>query len=237
MKKYKYILVITSLSLLFCQKVYANCTDYEINHFKEIESKCTVTYDYDKVNNKNIIKYYNPEPQTYEYRIVTDADANANVVIKRIDNYNYEAIGDINATFTIEVIGKSSTCDDVLKTITVNPPQPNGYAEDELCKGIEDFILCQPDYDKTITREEFESRVESYKKTLEKDDDNSSNPNNSNSQDNKNNQEEKKNFLGNIIDYIKNNWLQVLIITIFIILIIVTIIITIISTRKSRRLE
>lgn len=235
MKKYKYLFVISTLSLLFCQKVYAACTDYEKNHFKEIESKYTVTYDYDEVNNQNIIKYYNPEPQTYEYRIVTDADANANVVIKRIDNYNYEAVGNINATFTVEVVGKSSTCDDVLKTITINPPQPNAYAEDELCKGIEDFVLCQSDYDKTITREEFESRVESYKKTLEKD--NSNNYNNNSSQNNKDNQEDKKNFFDNIITYIKNNWLQVIIITIFIILIIVTVVITIISTRKSRRLE
>ena len=52
-KKSKYLMTITILSLIFCNKVYALCSESELNHFKEIESQYKVTYDYDTNNNQN----------------------------------------------------------------------------------------------------------------------------------------------------------------------------------------
>lgn len=237
-KKSKYLITITILSLIFCNKVYASCSEIELNHFKKIESQYKVTYNYDANNNQNIIKIYNPEPSKYEYRIVTNESDNANVVFKRIDNYNYEVTGKIYVEYTIEVVGKTSTCNDVLKTLTITPPPENGYHDDPLCEGIEDFALCQSEYKKPITREEFESRVETYKENLKTENQKPSNSqNNQTSNFDEKNETENNDIINKIIKYGQENLTTVIIIIIFIILLIITATITIKNAIKRRRLE
>ncbi len=240
MKKIKNISLFILTFLALSPKAYAYCTDYEKNHFKEIENQYKITYDYDAKNDKNIMKIYNPEPNKYEYRVRTDTDSNANVVFKRIDNYNYEVTGKIYVEYTIEVVGKTSTCNDVLKTIVLSPPPQDGYHNDKLCEGIEDFILCQSEYTEPVTREEFESRVEAYKESIQKDNNINTpgnNTNNTPNDENNGNTTDSKNIINKTISYIQENIVQVIIIIIFIILLVVTAIISIKSAIKSRRLE
>lgn len=234
-KKSKYLMTITILSLIFCNKVYASCSEIELNHFKEIESKFTLKYDYDTNNNQTIIKYYNPEPDRYMYRIL----GTPNVVFKIVDKYNYTVTGSILETYTIEVFGLGSGCSETLKTFIVKPPEKVSVLKEEYCEGIEDFVLCQPDYDKVITREEFASRIETYKNSLKKENDNNthSNENETVVNNNTEKQEEKINFINTITKYIQDNLIKVIIVTVFIILLIVTAIIFIRKSIKSRRLE
>ena len=98
----------------------------------------------------------------------------------------------------------------------------NKLSEDPLCEGNEDFVLCNPSYDKEIDYDTFVSRLNTYKK------------NKGNNPSSSSNSVKEENA---IITYIKNNLVSIITITIFIILVIITIILTAKSIKKSRRLE
>ena len=121
----------------------------------------------------------------------------------------------------MKIFGNTKECDELLKTINLNLAPYNKYSEDSLCEGIEEFVLCQPTYDKEIDRETFESRINTYKRTKNK---NQKTP-------------EIKQEENEILVRVKENLVQIIIILIFIILIVITAIVTIKSIRKSRRLE
>ena len=121
----------------------------------------------------------------------------------------------------------TETCDDVLKTTILKLPKYNKYSEDPLCEGIEEFDLCNSTYDKEIDYDTFVSRVETYKRTKNK------NENINNDNDTGNNNK----LLNNMKTYIEENLIQIIIVTVFIILVVITTIITAKSIRKSRRLE
>ena len=90
-----------------------------------------------------------------------------------------------------------------------------------MCKGNEEFVLCQPTYDKDIDYDTFKERLEVYKKTKTE--------NNA-----KNNNTKKENI---VINYIKNNIVQVSLIAISLVLVIIIIISIAKRQKKSRRLE
>ena len=82
-------------------------------------------------------------------------------------------------------------------------------------------------YEKEIDRETFESRVKTYIKTKEQ----------HKEQETPKDNEKNENGLNELLLYIQNNLIQVIIIVIFIVLVIITTIVTIKQSRKSRRLE
>ena len=239
MKKPFYLATILLLSLSLSTKVSAACTQEEINNFKNIENEYQITYEYDTNKNQTIIKAYNPYPEKYQYRVASDENSNANVIIKWIDNNHYEITANTNSEYSVEVVSRTNTCDDALKTIKFTPPPKGGYHEDELCKGIEEFILCNSNYKEPISREEFESRVNTYKESLKENNESSNDINNNiNNNINIDNNEistDKKN--NTIIDYLLNNLTLVIIIIILVILAIINIIIISKRIKKSRYLE
>ena len=239
MKKTRYFILFLFTFLLISPKVYAACTETELKQFKEIENKFTVTYTYN-ANDQNVIKLYNPDPENYEYRVIAEENKNPNITFNRINDNTYEATGNIDVEYKVIVVNKKASCDDMLKTFTISPPPENGYSDDPLCEGIEEFILCQEGYNKPVTREDFESRVEAYKESIQKDNDINTSGNNdssSNDENSNNNKTDSESIINKITSYIKENLVQVIIIIIFIILLIVTAIISIKSAIKSRRLE
>lgn len=230
-KKNKYLITITILSLIFCNKVYALCSESELNHFKEIESQYKVTYDYDPTTKLYSITYQMPELDKYRYEFaIAGEDINCSspeegIVVCYGRNFNgYQEFS---------IIGNTNTCTGEIKKTTMTIPKYNEFYGSELCTGIEEFALCQLEYDKEITQEEFESRVETYKKTNENK--NITNNNDKNSQ--LNGEEKNSSIINTINKYIKNNLSKIIVVFVFIILVIISIILTIISTRKSRRLE
>ena len=128
-------------------------------------------------------------------------------------------------TYRIDIVGKKQACDDILKTINLKLIKYNPYSEDPLCKGIEEFVLCQPTYEKELDYDTFVSRVNTYKKTKQ------------NKIDKEQNNQKENTNLDKIKSYIKENLVQIIIIIIFIILVIISTIIWINSIKKSRRLE
>lgn len=226
MKKNKYLLFALTLFILFSNKVKASCTEEEVNRFKELESQFKVTHYIE--NNKYVLKIYNPAPDIFYYEMHSQKPMDC----RQIDKNNAECIGDADLTYTVNIKSYNENCTDILKTPEIT--KYNKYSESELCNGIEDFSLCQPDYEKEITEENFTARIDSYKKNLDKK--NQTKDNNSDS-DSKNTDETKITLIDNIIEYIQEHLITIIVISIFAILLIITIILKIKSIRKSRYLE
>ena len=218
MKIYKKLIFTTILFLTCITNTYAACTQEEINEFKKIEDKYTIKYEFNKDTKDYTLYFLNYEPNKYSYFIETGEKMNCIV----LDEERTKCSGIKPNKYNIEILGITSTCDEVLKTITLNLKEYNNYSEDPLCEGIEEFVLCQPTYDKDIDYDTFVSRVNTYKKSKAKKEVN-------------NQQEETKE--NKAIEYIKENIFQIIIIIIFVILVLITTIITMKTIRKSRRLE
>lgn len=220
MIKNKIIILIISLSLFMPSTIYADCTKEEINNFKKIEDDYKITYEFNKETKLYTLTFYSPNPELYDFTIDESFLPNCTEIDNTTINCSNIYYGDYN----FEVVGVTEECNMSFKKIKLSLPKYNKYSEDPLCEGIEEFVLCQPTYDKDIDYDTFVSRVNSYKKNHQK------------IENDKEIKEEVKEQ-NEIIKYIKDNLFQIIIITIFIILVIITIILTAKSIKKSRRLE
>lgn len=217
MKKKKKILLTIISFIAFTSKTYAECTNEEVNAFKKISNEYKVTYEMNTESKLYNLTFYDPAPDKYTFVIngATDGDFSIH------DNNNYQYLGLSPGEYTVTIEGVTNTCKDVLKTINLSLPKYNKYTEDPLCKGNEEFVLCQPTYDKDIDYETFKQRVEVYKKTKTE--------NNIKTDDiNKNNA---------IVNYFKNNIGQISLFTISLVLVIIVITLIAKRQKKSRRLE
>lgn len=222
MNKHKKITLFFLLFSLFNTKVYASCTTEEKNVFKKIESKYNITYEFDKTSKDYTITLHNPKYKLFSYSIDYDID-NSKIKYKEEGETLTLTYGGVpSGDYNIEIIGMTDTCDDTLKEIKLHLPKYNKYADDPLCEGYEEFVLCNPTYEKEIDYDTFVSRLNTYKK-------NKKNLPSSNSNTTKTDSE--------IITYIKDNLTTIIVIIVFIILLIITAILTAKSIKKSRRLE
>lgn len=220
----KYIFLTLLLCFFNIQSISAACSEEEINNFKKLEKKYTVKYEFDKSSKTYTMLFEIPEKEKYSYQIYSEKVLECS----DLDNDTKQCINFPSGTYYIEIVGKTDTCDDVLKEIEIILPEYNKLSDDPLCEGIEEFVLCSPTYQKEIDYDTFVSRVETYKKTKAKKE----------SETEKNKEpEEKDNKLTPVIKYVKDNLITLIIIVVFIILVIITAIITAKSIRKSRRLE
>ena len=214
--KRKILLTLISF-ITFTPEIYAECTNEEVNAFKKISNEYKVTYEMNTESKLYNLTFYDPAPDKYTFVIngATDGDFSIH------DNNNYQYLGLSPGEYTVTIEGVTNTCKDVLKTINLSLPKYNKYTEDPLCKGIEEFVLCQSTYDKDIDYETFKQRVEVYKKTKTE--------NNIKTDDiNKNN---------TIVNYFKNNIGQISLFTISLVLVIIVITLIAKRQKKSRRLE
>jgi len=216
MNRKRYLILTTMLSLLCMNKTYAACTQEEINEFKKVEDEYKITYEFNLTTKDYTLNIYSPLPDKFDYILYMTSD----LVCKNIDNNTVECTKAPPGKHKIEIVGQTETCKDVLKTYTIELPKYNKYAEDSLCQGIEEFVLCQPTYDKEIDYDTFVSRVNTYKRTKKTVE-----------------EETEKEEDNKITKYFKDNFLEIIIIIVFIILVAITTILTVKSIRKSRRLE
>ena len=217
MNKQKYLLTTLSLFIMLPSITYAECTSEEIKHFKEIEDEYKVTYEFNIDNQRYNLMFYANE--TYDY--VFDIKFEEETTCEEKDKNTIVCYNVIPSKYKVSIVGNTNTCNDTLKTINLTLAKYNPYYQDSICDGIEDFVLCQETYDKDIDYETFKSRVNIYKKNLQK------------------KEKEIKNVEGKdnaINQYIKNNIIQIIITAVFTIAIIVTTVLTIKSSKKSRRL-
>ena len=223
MIKKRYIVLTLVLSLIGINKSYAACTQDQLDAFKLVEKEYKVTYELNRSTNDYTVNLYEDENDKYEYvfdeNLVKDrmlSIINNSIVIENVPFGEY----------TLEIKSKEQNCNETLKTITIKLPRYNQYSEDPLCDGIEEFYLCQETYEKVVDRETFESRVKTYKKTKEQQ-----------NEERPTEPEEESNKLNELLLYTQNHLIEVIIVVMFIILVIITTIVTIKQSRKSRRLE
>ena len=116
-------------------------------------------------NNGTLLSYYN----------LSDDFVNE-IVVKRMipgKKYIYDIYGSNNCFFTS------------LRKVTVNIPKINKFYNDEVCKGISDYLLCQKFNDLNLEYDEFLNKVNNYKarKNIKKDNETISNEKNENNFD------------------------------------------------------
>lgn len=239
MKKTIYLITTILLSLSLSTKVEAYCSQEEINAFKKIENKINATFTYDENTATYSFIFYFPNMTDYVFRFENMKRSDLNHCQFTSIN-EYRCTGkDFEDNITYIIKRETNTCNEELKRATVTLKKKisyNAFSESELCNGIEEFVLCQKDYDIEITQEEFESRVELYKNNLEEKE---------NEEDNKekteNIENEKENwvkkFFNNLIKFINDNIILVIVIIIFIILLIVYSVLLTRKIKRSRRLE
>lgn len=226
MKKIRYIILTIAIFLTCLTNAYAACTQEEINGFKKVEDEYTVKYEIDKETKKYYIYFERPQQNVYDFAIYTGNKFKCEDVSDTLSKcYHFDS-----GEYKIAIMGQTESCNDIFKTITLKLPKYNAYSEDPLCEGIEDFVLCNPTYEKEIDYDTFVSRIETYKKNhvenkIEKE------------EPTDDEQKKQNETLTKILKYAEDNWLQITIIVVFIILVIITIIVTAKSVRKSRRLE
>lgn len=217
--KRKILLTLISF-ITFTSEIYAECTNEDFNNFKKISDEYKVTYEYNQETKLYDITFYDPAPEKYTF--VINGAADGEFKIKDKNNYTY--VGISPGDYKITIKGITDACQDVFKTINLNLPKYNKYSEDPLCKGNEEFVLCQPTYDKDIDYDTFKERIEVYKKTKAE----------NNIKNNDNNSKTKEN---DVINYIKDNIVQISLIAILLILIVIITISISKRKKKSRRLD
>ena len=213
--------------------VYADCQ----SDFKTIEKDFKINYKYNSDTDDFTITMENPDSMRYswsfgnaEERKKMTTNINGKTVIYTINNYKKK-------DYEYKVISMYSEClYKIVKEGTLELKKYNPYADSESCKGNEDFVLCQKDYEKRVDEEEFKSRLEAYQKSKENNTGSSSNAPTS-----KTKNEENINMPNNIIEYVKEYiqeyTLEAIIIAVFIMVLLLSVIIFIIKAIKSRRLE
>lgn len=199
--------------------IHAECTKEDTNYFKSIEDKYKVSYTFDKDTKTYKMYLSYSDPSAFLYDITGDGIDNAtidmneeNIILSNLASGNYY----------ISIIGVSNSCTDTFKTINLTLPQYNIYSEDPICRGIEEFVLCSPTYDKEIDYNTFISRTNAYKKQKEKED----------NQKDDTIQEENK-----IIKYIEEYYIYVIVSVLLLVVAILLIVKIYNKARQRRRLE
>lgn len=83
------------------------------------------------------------------------------------DDGNYTTYGIKNGTYTFYVKAFSAYCkNEIFRTITINIPKYNVYADREECKDVDKnkFVLCNENYQFEIEEDTFNKRLTQYKK-------------------------------------------------------------------------
>lgn len=225
MNKFKYLSSILIVSVMNIHTVLASCTQEEINTFKRIEDDYTVKYEFDKSTKTYNLYFTASKPELYDYVIRYNEKLNC----EEVNDTLSKCMGFKSGEYTIQIIGKTQTCNHLFKEFTLKLPKYNKLSEDPLCEGIEEFVLCNPSYEKEIDYESFVSRVEIYKKKNK--------PATEDNLTGTNNKKDENEIITKAINYLKDNWIEMTIVLIFVILVVITTVISIKSARKSRYLE
>lgn len=121
------------------------------------------------------------------------------------DDGNYTTYGIKNGTYTFYVKAFSAYCkNEIFRTITINIPKYNVYADREECKDVDKnkFVLCNENYQFEIEEETFNKRLTQYKK-----DNKAKNIKVSKDDNKKDTIDIKKTWLDKLIDFFKEYYI------------------------------
>lgn len=124
------------------------------------------------------------EKTVYEY---TEANG-GNISFKSEEIYK-------KVEFVITIYSNKAGCNSmVFRTIRIVTPKYNSYYISNMCQDVKDFVLCQKWSDFSFTPTEMKAKIEEYKASLIKEEEQKK-------------IEAEKNWWDNIIDFVKDNYL------------------------------
>jgi len=223
------------------------CDTEEYNAYKLLADQIELSYEHvedlvdengNKVNNMFNIVVNNLHLRLALYNVSNGTGISGiwanNGTIK---SYNYSP-----GTYTFEVRAFSAYCDDeVFRTISITIPKYNEYSEREECSDVNPnkFAMCDPYYQGAINEETFKTRVEQYKNQNKEELVNPEDKENGQMKDDYVEKEKNKNFLEQLLDFITQYYLYLIIGVVILIAIIITLIILskkgVFKKRKEKR--
>ena len=181
MKRISFVTLTILMLCLFSNCVHADCSNDELIMIKSEIKKIIISYkhlgevvkeDGSKVYNEFMVTAKNMPEDVYIYLYPMTSE-------KFEVNNNDASIRLTTGIWNYDLY--SSKCEKVVDTITVKLPTFNIYSLDPLCEGVDgdEFILCGKYYEGTVSREDFELRVNNYRRLhiKEEQDDNVDNAN------------------------------------------------------------
>ena len=223
MKK-KYILLAFILSLLWIDNVHAESCQIEIiRGFKNVENRYKVDYRYNVERESYTLILKHTKEKIYDYQIFGTKKYECEEINETTTECHDFNIG----TYEYGIYGETSECKQTVKVGDIKIKELHNYSDDPLCKGIEEFALCQKDYYKDMDYDTFASRVNTYKKTKQE----------KVEEEIKKQEEQKTSTTKKINSYIEENLVQIIVVIVFIVLVIISVAVGYKTTRKSRRLE
>ncbi len=170
MGKHSRVLIILALFVLFPKTVSASshsCTNEEKVYWKNLAQNVVVSYDAITDNNK--VKF-----------TITFSNLTKDLEIYDLDNQKWYSTtkkeytinkSKDNKTYRFDIYTKDEFCGRVASyTVYASIPAYNKYQNDKLCKGIEEYKLCQKWASVSYDYDTWKSKVEEYRKSLIKDD-------------------------------------------------------------------
>ena len=231
MNKLNKILLTIAFLVIFPITVHADCE----SDFKAYESKITVDYQYNSDTDDFTITIVIPDWDRYTIVHELEDDFKRSTYTIDYPKITYKINNHKAQVYMYSIAAVYSGCDrEIVKTETIKLEKYNRYSDSPLCKGNEEFILCQKEYVTEIDQAAFESRIKAY---IE----NKNNPSKDKEPEEKKDSQEKKtnknSLFSKIIKYINENLLTTIAIAIFVVALIITIVLEIKSAIKSRRFE
>lgn len=159
MKKCIFVIIVM---FIFSIEVKADCSYNDIAKYKSYISNVTTTYDYRIEGTRAYfdVTVSNIPNNVYMLDISTGNTYNDFVNNEiTINNYSMDKI-----TYKFYYNDCENT---YLGSKYIIFPNYNPYSTEELCKGIEDYKMCQKWLDNNYSYEQFVEEIEKYKKSLE----------------------------------------------------------------------
>lgn len=167
MKKYFTYVFMLFLLIVLPIKVNAICDNSRKTELQKIAANITYGYDYIKENDTFNITITNLNPNIY-------IDDNGKVY--RYSNSNELTIGGYKPGDSLQLyVYDTEYCSaSALNILYINLPVKNKYYGTEVCKGYEEYSICQMWTSNNYTQNEIEEKLNSYKQndTQEKKEDN-----------------------------------------------------------------
>lgn len=165
MKKYKKFFVILVV-FIFCPKNVRALLCENIDKVRYQDLAKNISYSYDAVENNGTVKF-----------TVTFSNIPKQFAIKNVNRnewYSYKgselkiANLESNKNYRFDIYVESDDgCDNIaMYTLNVNLPYYNKYYTDSLCRGIEQYKLCQKWVNTQYTYEEWKKQVNKYRDSL-----------------------------------------------------------------------
>lgn len=166
MKKIIYYIILSILFAIPISTKALNCNVKELVKFQQLASNIVSSYDYIETFNEkdkygSIIFNVKLSNINEKFYVVDGTTNKKNYAINNeLNIMNVHA----NSSLTYTVYVKDGECaGSKLLTLYVNLPPYNKYYKDELCKGLENYKICNRWVKVNLTEKEFINTVKKYK--------------------------------------------------------------------------